>query len=142
MANKLSPDQERRLWRGAMVINKLSDTAGVGTYGILTAALVTAVTGVSDLIADAYAALVSGSNELFGPEARKLVQVFEQTIRDMEALGLIDDTIAAALTTVNTASAATDLRFLISTELSDTTLDVTIDSDPFADGYWAAAVTG
>lgn len=142
MANKLSPDQERRLWRGAMVINKLSDTSGIGVYSILTAALVTAVTGVSDLIADTYAALLSGTIELYPPEARKLVQVFEQVIRDMEALGLIDDTIAAALTTVNTASAATDLRYLIAGELSDTTLDVTKDSDPFMDGYWSAAVTG
>lgn len=142
MANKLSPDQERRLWRGTMIINKLSDTSGVGVYSILTPTLVAAATSVTNLIALAYAALVSGSTELFGPEARKLVQVFEQTVRDMETLGLIDDTIAAALTTVNTASAATDLRFLISTELSDTTLDVTKDSDPFMDGYWSAAVTG
>lgn len=142
MANKLSPDQEKRLWRGTMVINKLSDTAGLGVYSILTPTLVAAATSVSDLIARAYAALVSGSTELFGPEARKLVQVFEQVVRDMETLALIDDTIAAALTTVNTASAATDLRYLIAGELSDTTLDVTKDSDPFMDGYWSTAVTG
>jgi len=137
MANKLSPDQERRLWRGAMVINKLKDV-----YGVLTNTLVTNCTGVDDLIADTYAALVSGTIELFGPEARKLVEIFEQTVKDMQALGLIDDTIAAALTTVNTASASTDLRYLISSELSDTTLDCTLDSDPFADGYWSASVTG
>jgi hypothetical protein len=142
MANKLSPDQEKRLWRGAMVINKLSDTANLGVYSILTPTLVAAATGVSNLIALAYAALVNGTTELFGPEARKLVEVFEQTIRDMESLGLIDDTITAALTTVNTASAATDLRYLIAGELSDTTLDVTKDSDPFMDGNWSASVTG
>lgn len=137
MANKLSPDQERILWRYAILINILKDT-----YGILTNTLVTNCTSVSDLIADTYAALVSGTNELFGPEARLTVQNFEQGVRLMETLGLIDDTIAAALTTVNTASAATDLRYLISSELSDTSLDCTLTSDPGGDLPFAYAVTG
>lgn len=132
----LSPDIERDLCQYAWVINILKDT-----YGILTNTLVTNCTSISGLIADTYAALVSGTIELFPKEARMCTEVFEQGIRLMETTGLLTDTLAAALTTVNTASANTDLRYLISNALSDTSLDCTLDLHPGVDLGMASAIT-
>lgn len=107
---------------------------------ILTDVLVTAVTGVDDLISDVFAALRSGTIELFGPEMLALVRRFEQKVRLMKRLGLIDDTIAAALTTVNTADAATDLTYLVrgvETISYTPTAEDTFDNE----GNYAYAVT-
>lgn len=122
----MSPGQERSLYPMGTIINKLK------RRGILTDVLVAAATGVSDLIADTYAALRSGTIELYNggdssPELN-LVRRFEQGIRRMEKKGLLTDVIVAALTTVNSASAATDLRYLVSSVLSDTTLDMTTEA--------------
>lgn len=131
----LAPEQERALFPFCAIVNKLKRRL------ILTDVLVAAATGISDLIADTFAALRSGTTELFGPEELTLVRRFEQHIRVMEDLGLITDTLAAALTTVNTASAATDLRYLVGGALTDTTLDVTSEASAGLELNYAYAVT-
>src|SRR5258706_11769134 len=103
----LSPGTERTLFPFCAIVNKLKRRL------ILTDVLVAAATSTANLISRAYGALRSGTIELYGPEELTLVRRFEQHIKHMEKRGLINDTLTAALTTVNTASAATDLRYLV-----------------------------
>src|SRR4051812_4362204 len=114
-------EYEQRLVDLCFVINKLK------RIGVLTTTLVAAATSVSDLIARAYAALVSGTIPLYDVEVKINVRELEQGILLLQKLALIDDTIAAALTTVNTASAATDLRYLASNVVTINGFDATAE---------------
>jgi len=131
----LSPDTERELFPFCAVVNKLK------RRGILTDVLVAATLGVTALIADVYAALRSGTIELYRQEDLMLVRRFEQHVLHMQKRGLINDTIAAALTTVNTASAATDLRYLVSSVLTNTNLDATSEASAGFELNYAYPVT-
>jgi hypothetical protein len=103
----LGSDQEKALVTFPAICRKLKRN------GILTDALAAAAASIADLIADVYAALRSGTTELYGPEMLALVRRFEQKVKLMEELGLITNVIAAALTTINTADASTDLTYLV-----------------------------
>lgn len=105
----IAVEYEERLLPFCPILNKLIRYFGSSAFNTL----VTAATSTSDLITRVYAALVSGTIELYGPEVRLLAERLEQQIRLMEKLGLINDTIAGSLTTVNSASASTDLGYLV-----------------------------
>lgn len=131
----LDPGTERALLPFGAIVNKLK------RRGILTDVLVAAATSISDLIADTYAALRSGTTELYRGEDLQLVRRFEQHIKHMEKKGLLTDVLVAALTTVNTASASTDLRYLVSSVLSDTNLDMTTERSAGFEGVYSYAST-
>lgn len=131
----IAPEYERQLIPFCSVVNKLK------RLNILTNVLVAASTSPSDLIARAYAALRSGTTELFGPEPLKLVQRFEQKVKLMQRIGLLNDTIVGLLQTVNTVSASTDLRFIASTVITQPGFDATKEDYPDVDGNYAYAST-
>ncbi len=125
---------EAQLMAFCSLVNKLKRLL------VLTDAGVAASTDVSDLIADAYAALKTGTIEKFGPEVRIMVRALEQHIRLLEKLGLLSTAIVAALTTVNTAAAATDLRHVAAVVIQINGFDRT--REDYFDETFAYAVTG
>lgn len=134
MANStIEVSYEKQLQWLCYGINKLA------RLGILTTTLVAAATSVADLIARAYTALGTAAVPLYEVEARILVREFEQGILLLQKLALIDDTIAAALTTVNTASAATDLRYLASNVITLNGFDPA--QEPLSDAVFAQSVS-
>jgi hypothetical protein len=135
MTATLSPEQERALLPFAAIMRKLK------RQGVLTDVLVAASTSVNDLISDVRAALKSGTTALYPGEIEKEVDRFEQHIRHMENLGLITDVLVAALTTVLGASASTDLLYLMTGALSDTSLVTTTENSAGFESNYAYAVT-
>lgn len=129
-------DYEERLIPFSALVNYLKSQV------ILTDTLVAAAADVADLITRTYAALKSGTIDLFGPEARLAVERFEQHIKLMELLALIDDTKAALLETVNTVEAGTDLRYLVSSIITLAGYDKTSTAWKGFDTHTAYAVTG
>jgi hypothetical protein len=127
---------ETYLMSFSSIVNKL----GPSRINLITAALVGAATGVTDLINDVYAALRTATgNEKYGPEVRQLVWSFEQHVRLGEKLGLFTDVIVAALTTVNTAAAATDLRHCVASVITINGYDRT--REDYYDAAFAYSVT-
>lgn len=115
MANStIEYSAEKRLMFVTALINKLA------RIGVLTDTLVAASTSFQDLLDDiATALVVSGTNNYLYPEpVRILVRYLLAELAFMNSLGLIDDTITAALLTVRGTSAATDLRYLASSVIT------------------------
>jgi hypothetical protein len=122
MANSTYPfEVEKRLMFVTALINKLA------RIGVLTDTLVAAATSFQDLLDDIATALkVSGTSNFAYPEpTRILVRYLLAELAFMNSLGLIDDTITAALLTVRGTSAATDLRYLASAVITVTGFDAT-----------------
>lgn len=130
----IGPDNQKALIQFPAICRKLK------RIGPLTDVLVAAATDVNDLIADAYAALRSGTIELYGPEVLALVRRFEQQIKLMQKLGLITDVLAAALTTVQGVDAATDLSYLVRGVIT-ISYSATSEDSPALDGPFSYAVT-
>jgi|SRR6185369_11501080 len=136
MANSVIPvAYERELMHFCSIINKLKRRL------ILTDVMAAASTSASDLVARLYAALRSGTIELFKPEDLKLVERFEQRALFMAKLGKWTDVVVAAFTTVNTASAATDVRYSVSSLITETGFDATSEAYPDTDGVSSFAAT-
>lgn len=133
---------EQTLRGACAIINKLA------RLGILNTTNVQAAATVAALIAAAYAALVSGTTQLFPPEARALVRLFEQYMRQADKAGVfgVDATASAvtiaALLTVNTAALTTDLRFLFSSQITLPGFDATSEADPNLTHNFSYATTG
>lgn len=133
---------EKTLQGACAIINKLA------RLGILNTTNVQAAATVAALIAAAYAALVSGTTQLFPPEARALVRLFEQYMRQADKAGVfgVDATASAvtiaALLTVNTAALTTDLRFLFSSQITLPGFDATSEADPNLTHNFSYATTG
>lgn len=106
--------QETRLMFVCAIINKLK------RLGVLTDALVAAATSFQDLLDDIAAArfVASTTDSKYGEEVTILIRHLEAELKFMESIGLIDNTITTNLTTVNTASASTDLRYLAASKVT------------------------
>lgn len=113
--NAVNAMNEIRLKFICSTINKLA------RLGILTDSLVAAATGIDDLISDAKAAVFvsSTTNNAINEQHRMLLRAFESHIRFMQSLDILTDTIVTNLLTVRGTSAATDLRYLVSSNIID-----------------------
>lgn len=130
----LGAGNEKSIWFMPWVINKI--TRRIGNSAMVT--LIQASTSVDNLISRVYSALrvASTTNEMFGSEWRVLARVFEQGMNIGRRLGLFgatavaQDAYIAALTTANTASAVTDLRYTFSSKITHPSYDATLEADP------------
>lgn len=133
---------EQTLQGACSLINKLA------RLGVLNTTNVQAATTVATLIAAAYAALVSGTTQLFPAEVRSLVRIFEQYMLQADKAGVFgaDATASAAtidaLLTVNTAALTTDLRFLFSSQITAPGFDATSEADPNLTHNFSYATSG
>lgn len=137
MANdKIDKNYQEQFQWAVQTGNKL------GRIGVMTDALLAAATGVSDLIADLYAALKVGAtaNDKYDPDVRIGVRYFEQSVRLLEKLGKIDDTKVAALTDWNSADADTSLRHLFAQFVNINGFDKTAEAQAF-DAVFAYGTT-
>jgi len=137
---------EKVLMEAPWVINKIKRMFG----GTVFLTLVQASTTVDNLISRMYTALeVSGTtNEIYGKELRALCRIFEQYMNMGRKKGLFgadsttQDATIAAITTIGTASAATDLRYLFSSVITMNGYDETIEPEGNIEINYAYATTG
>ena len=124
---------EKTLQQAPHVINKIKRMFG----GSVFLTLVQASTTVDNLISRMYTALqvTSTTNEIYGKELRALCRILEQYMNIGRKVGLFgadasaQDTTIAGITTVGTADAATDLRYLFSVAITMNGYDATIEPD-------------
>jgi hypothetical protein len=137
---------EKVLQEAPWVINKIKRMFG----GTVFVTLCAASTTVDNLISRMYGALeVSGTtNEIYGKELRALCRILEQYMNIGRKKGLFgatsgdQDTTIAALSTVGTADADTDLRYLFSKVITMNGYDATIEPDGNCTMNYAYATTG
>jgi hypothetical protein len=110
---------EQRCQGACSLINKLK------RLGLLTDALVAAATSFQDLLDDIASALVvSGTtNDKYPPIAEQLVRYLLAELSFLNSIGQLSDSNVTSLTTVNTASAGTDLRYRFSSLVTDASFD-------------------
>lgn len=132
----LGMDMEKSLMGFCAIVNKLT------RIGVLTTTLVSNTTTVATLISDAYAALLVSTEQKYPASVRILVRLFEQYVRLMEDLGLLDTTIVGLLQTCNTVDASTDLRYLASSKITLNGFDATSEADPNITKNFSFATTG
>jgi hypothetical protein len=130
-------DREKTLMEFPWLVNKLSRIFGAAAF----LAAVQAAGGVDDLIVRIYGLLRVGGYEAKGSEVRTLCRLFEQYVNMIRRMSITTgqmwgassaacDTTVTNFTTVNTASAITDLRYSVASLITQTAYDATIESDP------------
>lgn len=137
---------EKTLQQAPWVINKLKRMFG----GTVFLTLVQASDTVDNLISRMYTALelASATDELYGRELRALCRIFEQYMNIGRKKGLFgstsgaQDTTIAGITTIGTADAATDLRYLFSVAITMNGYDATIEPDGNFTQNFAYQATG
>ncbi len=137
---------EKTLQQAPHVINKIKRMFG----GTVFLTLVQASTTVDNLISRMYTALqlAGATDELYGRELRALCRIFEQYMNIGRKKGLFgatsgaQDTTIAGITTVGTADAATDLRYLFSVAITINGYDATIEPDGNFSMNFAYSTTG
>lgn len=133
---------ETTLQGACAVINKLM------RLGVITVAIVQAASDVEDLIARVYANLVTSTTQKYSAESRALVRLFEQYMQQGKKAGLFGAdaaaiaTTIAALTTVNTAAATTDLRYLFSSKITLSGFDAASEADANTTQNYSYETTG
>lgn len=110
---------EQRCQWACGLINRLAD------LGLLTTTLVGNATSFQDLLDDLSSGLViSGTtNDKYPPIAKQLVRYLLAELSFLNSIGQLSDQNVADLTTVNTASASTDLRYRFSSLVTDASFD-------------------
>lgn len=121
----INMSEEQRAKFGCSLVNKGK------RLGLLTDALVAAATSFQDLLDDIRA--IADSNAI-NPSMRFLFEALVRELKWLHGKDILTDSVVTGLTTVNTASAATDLRFLFSNLVQ---ADATFD--PSREDYTAEA---